>query len=409
MELARDGSPKAEKKAMAGLAELNKAKKSAAEAKIELDMVLAAKQKAEAVGAQNLLPEDYADAKDELLKLAKAMEQGKLKMVREDRGALAKQFKQLELQALKQDVVDNAQNAIDQAKALRAQKYAPKTFSQAEEEMRLALNILEVNRGDKQEAENYAERARWWAERSMAITEMVKTFEQGDYSYEDIMLWHQEQVSSVMTPVDDNLPLNMENRLLMTHIRASLDDLMAAKDLLVDENQELMAQKESLQNMGMKEKAEMQAKLSETKAKAAESDQKFAFIQSLFEEKEALVFRQKEDVLLRTQGFEFVSGKSEIDSSNFALLQKIIRAIDEYPTAMITVTGHTDAQGDAQYNQKLSEDRAKKVADFLVKVGRIDPSRIDFKGFGESKPVASNETSDGRSENRRVEITLSNR
>ena len=408
MKMAKEANPKADKKALVGIAALNKAKKSAAEAKVELDMVLAAKAKAEAVGAQTLMPVAYKEANESLEKLAKAMEMDKLKMVREDRGEVAKMYKNLELKALKKDTVDMAQKSIDHAKEMRAKKYAPKTFSQAEEEMRLALNILEVNRGDRQEAENYAERARWWAERSMAITDMVKTFEQGDYTNEDIVLWHQEQVTSVMSSVDNALPLNMENRLLMTHVRSELDDLVEAKKSLMSENKHLMAEKSDLESMGMQEKQAMAAQLSKTKAKAEESDRKFEFIQSLFEEKEAIVFRQKEDVLLRTQGFEFVSGKSEIDSSNFALLQKIIRAIDEYPSSEIVVSGHTDAQGDATYNQKLSEDRAKKVADFLVKVGHIDASRIQFKGFGESKPVASNETDTGRSENRRVEITLIN-
>ncbi|HCK93776.1 MAG TPA: hypothetical protein DHW71_12335, partial [Gammaproteobacteria bacterium] len=177
---------------------------------------------------------------------------------------------------------------------------------------------------------------------------------------------------------------------------------------LASQNKMLSAESQTLANAGRQQAIEMQNKLNMTRQQAQEADKKFEFVQGLFDEKEAVVFRQQNAVLLRTQGFDFPSGKSEITSGNFALLQKIIKAIDEYPTAKVAVSGHTDSVGDAQFNQKLSEDRAQKVAEFLIKVGNIDEDRISYKGYGEARPIASNDTQDGRSENRRVEITIVN-
>jgi len=71
----------------------------------------------------------------------------------------------------------------------------------------------------------------------------------------------------------------------------------------------------------------------------------------------------------------------------------------------VQITGHTDNTGAADYNQKLSEQRAATVKDFLVKNG-IDPSKIQILGKGESSPIADNHTADGRAKNRRVEIMV---
>jgi len=407
-EMARDGDKGVEEKALEGIAQLNKAKEKAATARDMLEDVLMAKQRAVEVGAPNSLAEEFEDANDELLELTQALEKGNTEVVREDRMQLAKTFKSIELKALKKDIVETARKSLEKADKVKADKYAPKTYSQAKEEMRLALNVLEVNRGDKSEAEKYAERAHWWSERAIAITEVVQTFNQGDYTEEDIVLWYQDQLAAAVAPIDSKLPLHLDNKRLTTQVRTDINNLVSENQMLKSNLQQMAASKSQMESMTQQEKMALQQQLSQSKQQASESDRKFASIQEMFDEKEAMVFRQKQDILLRTSGFDFVSGKSEINSNNFALLQKIIKAIDEYPTSQVVVSGHTDAVGSSDLNMKLSADRAQTVADFLVKIGKIDESRIKAEGMGESKPVASNDTKDGRSENRRVEITIVN-
>jgi OOP family OmpA-OmpF porin len=74
------------------------------------------------------------------------------------------------------------------------------------------------------------------------------------------------------------------------------------------------------------------------------------------------------------------------------------------PALRVLVNGHTDSIGSEAYNQRLSEKRAKAVLDYLVGRG-IDPSRLKAVGHGESRPIASNETEEGRARNRRVEFS----
>jgi len=88
-----------------------------------------------------------------------------------------------------------------------------------------------------------------------------------------------------------------------------------------------------------------------------------------------------------------------------ATLDKVAQSLNDYPNSLIDVYGHTDSTGSADYNQTLSERRAKAVADYLTSRG-VAPARIRWQGFGESQPIASNDTEEGRARNRRVEIKI---
>jgi outer membrane protein OmpA-like peptidoglycan-associated protein len=86
-------------------------------------------------------------------------------------------------------------------------------------------------------------------------------------------------------------------------------------------------------------------------------------------------------------------------------LYQLAQTLREYEATTIDVVGHADSVGDDAYNQSLSERRAASVAQVLTQSG-VQPVRIVTAGYGESRPVASNETPDGRARNRRVEIRL---
>lgn len=86
-------------------------------------------------------------------------------------------------------------------------------------------------------------------------------------------------------------------------------------------------------------------------------------------------------------------------------LDRVAQSLVQYPDSLIDVYGHTDSTGSAPYNQSLSENRARAVADYLATRG-VTNARIRSQGFGESQPVASNATEEGRSANRRVEIKI---
>lgn len=101
--------------------------------------------------------------------------------------------------------------------------------------------------------------------------------------------------------------------------------------------------------------------------------------------------------------FEF--GKATLTAASMAELDRMAGVFSRYPETNILVDGHTDSVGSETANQTLSEKRAASVSDYLAGHG-VARSRIITRGYGEMKPVASNETDRGRAQNRRVEVSI---
>jgi outer membrane protein OmpA-like peptidoglycan-associated protein len=101
----------------------------------------------------------------------------------------------------------------------------------------------------------------------------------------------------------------------------------------------------------------------------------------------------------------FETGKSDLKNESMAELSKLIEFLENNPELMIEISGHTDNVGPEEFNQKLSENRAKAVLDYLVE-GKIKAPRLVYKGYGFLHPIQSNETGEGRAQNRRTEIKI---
>lgn len=104
-----------------------------------------------------------------------------------------------------------------------------------------------------------------------------------------------------------------------------------------------------------------------------------------------------------TTGIKFDINKSTIKPESYGTINYVVTMMQEHPDLKFSVEGHTDSDGDEAANLKLSEARAKSVMEQLISNG-IDKSRLKFKGLGESKPVAENNTPEGKAQNRRVEF-----
>jgi outer membrane protein OmpA-like peptidoglycan-associated protein len=116
-----------------------------------------------------------------------------------------------------------------------------------------------------------------------------------------------------------------------------------------------------------------------------------------------IVRAEKVDILERVF---FDTAKSSIKSESNSLLDEVASVLNAHPELLsIEVAGHTDSQGNDSFNLNLSQGRAEAVRTYLIKQG-VDAGRLVAKGYGESKPIASNDTDDGRAENRRVEFVI---
>ena len=104
-------------------------------------------------------------------------------------------------------------------------------------------------------------------------------------------------------------------------------------------------------------------------------------------------------------GLLFDSGKSNLQPGAFDRLSQLARTLNTYPKSQVKITGHTDGQGDDSFNQRLSEERADSVRQYLAHEG-VSSSRLSAYGMGETRPLATNSTEAGRQQNRRVEIEI---
>ncbi|HAS39733.1 MAG TPA: hypothetical protein DCS93_04610 [Microscillaceae bacterium] len=113
------------------------------------------------------------------------------------------------------------------------------------------------------------------------------------------------------------------------------------------------------------------------------------------------------EILERASKVLFAPGKAIINPVSYGVLNELAALLKKYSNTKIYLEGHTDNQGDDASNLKLSKDRAKAVADYLIKKG-IAKIRIESTGYGETKPIADNNTPAGRKKNRRVDMRLTN-
>lgn len=125
------------------------------------------------------------------------------------------------------------------------------------------------------------------------------------------------------------------------------------------------------------------------------------------EKKEEIVLTDEEEEVVKQafDNLEFETNKAKITFKSFSSLNELGRLLNDHPTWRLTIKGHTDNVGDDQNNMKLSKDRAEAVADYLSNRG-IDRNRLIVSWYGETQPIADNDTKEGRQKNRRVELEI---
>jgi outer membrane protein OmpA-like peptidoglycan-associated protein len=107
-----------------------------------------------------------------------------------------------------------------------------------------------------------------------------------------------------------------------------------------------------------------------------------------------------------TLNVEFDFDKSDVKPKYHDVIGKVAEFMKEYPTATTVIEGHADNRGKYEYNIKLSERRAESVKNYLVEKFGIEASRLSTKGYGYTKPIATNSTAAGRQKNRRIDAVL---
>lgn len=377
--------------ALNGIAVLDEAERSAEQNRPILGDTLVRRANAKLVEADTLFADDFEKLDRQLSTAAKALEEGKQQEGIGKNATLGSSYANLEMKATKENVVVKANAAYDEAVKARALRFAPVTMKKAKSEIAIAQRIIEVETGNREEAEFHAKRGRYFAKQAKNIADTLIAFHKEHLTDEGKILWFQEQLNYIHQPLATNgLPFDKPEREVAAELRDELSALVTNMKNLEHKNKTTIAEKD--------------------RALYLQKEQNAVFDQmsDLFSQSEAEVLKREDGIIIRSYGFNFPVGKSELLPDNFTLLKKIVKAIEQVPTAQIVVEGHTDSTGSATLNKNLSRQRAQNIADYLVKVAGINESRVSFVGYGFEKPLADNHTIAGRAKNRRIEVLLKN-
>lgn len=346
-------------------------------------------------------------------------EQGKLNQTRSHADNASQRYKQ-SLQTTLPILLTMAARTAGKAAVAGAKHYAPQTYRAANDKLNQLNAFIS---GTRQAMPEHPEEALYLARAAVHLTEQAKTLRRKKDSFEKITL------------KDHDLKLLLADALGIHHtpnaILANIDGrelLSAIKKLQRDLNHERSAHQQDIARLKKTYQQDLQRKLADRTNQLTQAQQsRMSTIKEAFKVKlERETFEKKRQqklhklfkkgeveillnldgsLLIRLVSLKFGSGKSKIDAKYYDMLGRLKQAMDIYQDRSLRIEGHTDNHGDVKPNQILSLKRAEAVRDFLTSSG-ADGTRIKALGYGEVRPIASNDFPQGRAMNRRIDVVI---
>lgn len=371
-------------------------------ADVALVQAIQARNGAEAANAEQHAPNLWREAEVKFSEAAKKLENNSEKSALKASKGAEDLFEEAELNAIKNHYLNSARDFVEKAKQAKANKFAPLTLTRAIESLVQAEKALDENRYDLDKPRALAKDALYQASHAIKITESARNIDDRDQTIEELILAMEAPVQAIGDTLDLKLAFDGSMAEPIAPIQEAIKSLQKDSAELVERNSQMVsleAQMSDLENrLGLQ---------SDRLRKQEEREQKIAVVEGLFSDQEAIILKKGDSVILRMIGLNFKSGKSSIDSKYFNLLRKVMTAIGTFDKPNITVEGHTDSFGSDNINLKLSSKRAEAVQSYLMSnISHGTFNRIVSQGYGESKPIANNETRDGRRKNRRIDLVI---
>lgn len=388
-----------------GQAELKRAEETSEVARTTLPDVIKARDSARSAGATTL-HEDYEKAEAQFIKLTKAIEDNDIEWAQDNRDKVAIDFRQLELEAIKSKTIGEVQQLIAQAESEGAKKLVPETLQSTQSQFKEVDKFISEHRYSKEEMQTKAADALFQAQRLVQLNKQSRTIQA--MSPEKISLWIEE----ILYKVTDQLSApDMRNETFDTQLEniiGSVSTLKKDQQFMItkantqqSEIELLQKQVASLEGLTRQEQMEKERLAAETKFQ-----QLFVEVQNFFEPEEAEVYKQGSQLVIRLRTIKFPVGSHVLMPDNYELLSKVQRAIHVFAQPDVVIEGHTDSTGSDAVNEHLSQKRAESVKQYLVANATLPVEKIVAVGYGSTKPLASNQTAEGRAINRRIDVIV---
>lgn len=371
-------------------------------ASVTLTSAIQARNDAAEADAAQFAAVNWRDAEEKFASAAVRLEEGNINAARSRARDAEELYRAAELAAIKANYLDEAKRLIKQAKGDRVERYAPKTLAKAESLLKKAEKELEENRYDTDEARGLARRAKYEAKHAMYLAGALKPVRNRDVSLEDFALNGEQPMQRIATTLDLVAEFDQGYEAPTQKITAGIEALQKDSYELSERRTQMLELEQEIQRLE-NQLGTQSARL----AAQEEQRRKVRQVEAMFDPGEAQVFTQGQSVLIRPVGLVFPSGSAQIQTQYFALLRKIQDSIRLFPNSVIVVEGHTDSFGGDEINLSLSRQRAEAVREYLLaNLGDISAADVQPVGFGESRPVANNETVEGRAKNRRIDLVI---
>lgn len=377
-----------------------------------LPATLKAREDALSSGAEQNALEQFAETEADLLKLTADIERGRNRDLQQFDQRLASGYRAAELAAIKKALLSDTREKLEQAIELRAERYAPRTLARAQQLIAEASAALDEDRYDADRPRTLARAADIEARHAIFLARQINDVRADRQSIEDLILRWEQALARTAATADvaahfHEGPDPVVNQII-AYVKAREADIAKLRNELAEGQQQLAQMELEIRDLEQRlgGVASERSALEEELARQAQLRARYAQIESMFDDEEALVIRESGKITLRLLGLRFDVGEADISASNFPLLAKVESALRVFPRARLVVEGHTDSFGSDQKNLDLSRDRAEAVRQYLLVSMRMNPGQISAVGHGEARPIANNETQEGRAANRRIELIL---
>ena len=318
----------------------------------------------------------------------------------------------VELQAIVQNNLGTAISLLNRARSSGVQILSEATLSSGEELLNQARQSIAENRYQLAEAIRLRELAIIEISRAINIARQIQDFRSRGLSEEELLL----ELSNPLASIAEDLGIEYDYLRSAEEVSLQIRELISAtienndETVIISERQreqlnalenEIRLLNEELQE-GIDERNNLIRELEALNAVNRTFDQ----LELIFNPDEATIIRENNDLVIRLMGISFDSGSSNISQTDNPVFQKIAQAINLFPNAIVLIEGHTDATGNYDSNLQLSQLRAEAVQLLLENDFSISSYQMTSIGYGEIRPIANNETSLGREQNRRIEVRI---
>lgn len=373
-----------------------------------LSDTLASRAAANQAEAFRLAAGDWARAEKSLNDAVRALERDNVPAAQKRGSRATELYREAQLKALKGRYLSAARAAILDAEQLKAERLAPRSFARAQALLGDAEASLESGAENIRDAAAMANDAAYHARLASYIATQAQRVRAKEASLEDLILESQAVVARLAKTAGTSADFSDGFASAETQLQNELERVPVLEAELEQNRRQVAGLEEEIRELDQRlgsTSAERRDLMQRVQADARVREQ-FALVETLFAPEEAVVLRDGDELILRMVGLRFPSGSARLDDEGRALLDRLETAIDVFPRCQVRVEGHTDSTGRPQRNQTLSQERATAVADYLVEATGIQEFRVQATGYGDSRPVTSNRTREGRAQNRRIDVVI---